>query len=320
MKHFITYFFLVFALSSFAESDEFMPQIWLQSITIDTSLTPDQAVFEFHFENAPDENHELTYSIDGTNHASKLTERGLRIITTPGNHIFQFYYSSDFEEVYTDSLTIGNQRRSVYTVNMFPSLYPVMSEKPIIYLYPTAATDVNVKLDIKGERQFLYPSYADGWEFTANPNGDLDFGDKTYNYLFWEATGGSDLVSNDGFVIAGNKSTEFLEKTLGEIGFTAKEQADFITYWAPRLQQNEFNFIQFVLNDNCDQYATIDISPKPDNIYRIYMLWTGVNENFEAVKQALPLIDRSGFSVLEWGGQQTRFRRINCMAPLKATL
>jgi len=320
MKQIIAFIFLTFSLTSFAEADEIMPQMWLRSTSIDSSITPDQAVVEFNFENAPDENHNMTYSIDGRNHATKLSQRTLKIITTPGKHIFQFFYSSDFEEIYTDSLNIAQQHRSVYVVNMFSSLYPVVSEKPVIYLYPPADTEVTVKLDIKGENQYLYPAYNNGWKFTAHPNGNLDFGEKTYNYLFWEASGGSTILTNDGFVVAAENSTEFLENTLNKIGFTAKEQADFITYWAPRLHRNEHNFIQFVLNDGCDQYATMDISPKPDNIYRIYMLWTGVNPNYKTIERDLPMIDRSGFSVLEWGGQQTRFRKINCMAPLKVTL
>ncbi len=311
MNKLISILLIAISINVSAKKDDIDPQVWLKSSSIDNTLTENQAVYEFNFA-APEKDHRLIYTIDGHQDTSDLVKGALRIQTTPGKHIFQFYYSQDYEEISTDSLVINPHYVNRYTVIMYGSQEPIIDLKPIIYLYPTMATEVTVKLTIKGEDQFYYPAYNDQWKFLAYPNGDLVFGEKTYNYLFWEAPVGSEIITNDGFVVAGKNSTTFLERKLSEIGFTPKEQADFITFWAPKLQQNEFNFIQFIVNDACDQYALMDIFPKPNNLYRIRMLWSIVDGSYQAQKQELPKINRTGFSVLEWGGQQTRFRRINC--------
>jgi hypothetical protein len=183
-----------------------------------------------------------------------------------------------------------------------------MTEKPVIYFYPEKSTDVSVKLDIHGENAFMYPAYNNGWNFTAQPNGDLIFGDDTYNYLFWEATTRTALSPQQmstGFFVEGKNAITFLEEKLNQAGFTSKERADFITYWGPRLAQNKLNFVHFEFNEACDQFATLDVLPKPNQVYRIYMLWGAVQSEFPVTDQEIESIDRTGFSVLEWGGQQS---------------
>jgi hypothetical protein len=58
--------------------------------------------------------------------------------------------------------------------------------------------------------------------------------------LFWEAkTTGLKYqsISNDvdGFLIATDTLVPFLENALNQLGLNAKEQTDFITFWAPQL-------------------------------------------------------------------------------------
>ena len=46
--------------------------------------------------------------------------------------------------------------------------------KPVIYLYPTAPTRVNVTLDYAGTLTSTYPAYpSDGWCVDAQPDGTL---------------------------------------------------------------------------------------------------------------------------------------------------
>ena len=42
-------------------------------------------------------------------------------------------------------------------------------EKPVIYLYPDATTEVTVKLRYNGVLDVTYPAYNDGWHVTAFP-------------------------------------------------------------------------------------------------------------------------------------------------------
>jgi len=85
-------------------------------------------------------------------------------------------------------------------------------------------------------------------------------------------------------------------------GLNSREQADFITYWGPRLLQNEFNYIRFEFNDACNQFAELNITPKPNQVYRIYITWRKSTGNETKIAQKIIPLKRSGFTVLEWGG------------------
>ena len=77
----------------------------------------------------------------------------------------------------------------------------------------------------------------------------------------------------------------------------------------------KYIMIHFEFNSECDEYATFDISPRPDNIFRIYMKWENIVTPYEIAPQKMQSIDHSGFSVLEWGGQESYFKRNMCRFP-----
>ncbi len=293
---------------------KYIPPIELAHSAIDSTLAGTEAVYEFQFESPegalPEV--EVYFAMDGVNQ-QQLTKGGM--ITIPsaaGKHIFQFYYNGQFQEVYSDSLLIEARHRDRYTVKLTAGMQEILF-KPVIYLYPQRSTDVTVKIEIHGEDAFLYPSYTDSWNFTAEPNGDLIFGDQTYNYLFWEAARASTLTpqqATTGFFVEGQHITSFFEDKLTLAGFTSKEQADFITFWGPRLAKNTLNFIHFEFNETCDKYAELDISPKPDHLYRIFMVWEAVEAEFPVTEQEIQRIDRNGFCVLEWGGMETHMQQL----------
>lgn len=308
--------FLLFLTPLFTHAEEVelkrMVQIYQMSSELDKSLAAGDCLYEFEF-NAPYNRGASTsvqYSIDGENGEQQLNNRFITIKAKPGKHIFQFYYNENYLEVYSDSLEVKSRHRDRYMVNLQQAMRaaPVMSEKPVIYLYPQQSTEVSVKMDIHGENTFLYPAYKDSWEFTAQPNGDLVFGKDTYNYLFWEASSSVHLTTEQitsGFFVEGKSAIPFLEEKLTAVGLNSKEQADFITYWGPRLAQYKLNLVHFEFNETCNKYADIAISPKPDNLYRIYMVWSSVSKEFDINHQEMEKFDRSGFSVLEWGGQES---------------
>lgn len=297
------------------QKDKIAAQVYLESSEVDKTLTGNESVYEFYFETYTLEDQAqqtVSYSIDGESKTGDLENNRLVVQSTAGKHIFQFFYNSSYYEVYSDSLRIRALHRDQYHVYMESAMELQMTEKPVIYLYPESRLDVSVMIDIHGENVFTYPVYDDGWNFTAEPNGDLIFGDQTYNYLFWEASTRMALSAQQrsaGFFVEGKNAIPFLEEKSNRAGFTGKERADFITYWGPRLAQNALNFVHFEFNEACDQFATLDISPHPDQVYRIYMLWGAVQSEFPVVEQEIETIDRSGFSVLEWGGQETHIRQ-----------
>ena len=174
--------------------------------------------------------------------------------------------------------------------------------KPVIYLYPEKEQEVNVKLDLDGKFTFTYPEYNNGWNVTAKPDGTIISDGKEYSYLFWEGlmpTFKPDF--KEGFVVKGSDSAEFLRETLSQMGLTPKEYNEFIVYWAPKLQENEYNKIYFAEDDYTDE-AKLEINPKPDSILRVFMVYEKADENTILPKQEIKPFERKGFTVVEWGG------------------
>jgi len=180
-------------------------------------------------------------------------------------------------------------------------------EKPVIYLYPTEPTSVKVKLDYKGKLTCTYPDYNGGWEVTAYPNGriiDQKTG-KEYSYLFWEGVTDVEYDFSRGFVVKGEDTAEFLQKTLAEIGLTPVEYNEFIVYWLPRMQNNPYNLISFQ-SDIYTESAKLEISPSPDSLLRVFMAYRPLSAPIDIEPQTFDTFVRQGFTVVEWGGTEVR--------------
>ena len=84
-----------------------------------------------------------------------------------------------------------------------PSFYQT-DAKPIIYLYPTEETEVNVKLGNSEKITCSYPEYIDGWDVIAKPNGTLTYtetGRELYS-LYWEGKDSNvNVNTEEGFVV-----------------------------------------------------------------------------------------------------------------------
>lgn len=180
--------------------------------------------------------------------------------------------------------------------------------KPVIYLYPKKEQDVYVKLDYQGDIFAHYPDYdykLGGWKVKAFPDGRIiNFTDnKEYSYLFWEGESKEkvDWDLSKGFVVKGNETKEFLQKTLSKIGLTPKEYNEFIVYWYPIMQENEYNLIHFA-EEQYTEIAPLKISPKPDCMLRVFMVFKPLDEPIKVLEQEFESFERKGFSVIEWGG------------------
>jgi len=178
--------------------------------------------------------------------------------------------------------------------------------KPVIYLYPEKVTDVSVSLDFNGRLTSTYPHYDSEWNVTAHPDGTLtDENGREYYCLFWEGVQDVEYDFSRGFCVKGEDTAEFLEKTLGEIGLTDKEANEFIIYWLPKLEINEYNLISFQ-NEIYTDNAELTISPAPDSLLRVFMAWKPVNEPVEIAPQTFEPFAREGFTAVEWGGSEIK--------------
>ena len=185
---------------------------------------------------------------------------------------------------------------------------PVTIEKPVIYLYPQVETQVNVKLDYDGELTCTYPLYKEdtGWLVTARPDGTLTGTDgQEYNYLYWEGEIDTEYDFSKGFCIAGKDTAVFLEDVLAELGLNRREANEFIIYWLPQMEQNEYNIIAFQ-HEAYTEGAELLIDPAPDTLIRVFMAWKPSDKLIEIVPQQLENPERVGFTVIEWGGSQVK--------------
>ncbi len=176
--------------------------------------------------------------------------------------------------------------------------------KPVICLYPEVETDVSVKLALKGDLTCTYPAYENGWQVTASPNGTLTDGDgKIYNYLYWEGEMNTKWDMSRGFCIKGGDTAAFLEEALASLGLTRREANEFIVYWLPLMQENEYNIISFQ-TDVYEDAARLEISPAPDTLIRVFMAYKPSENYIEMEAQELTAPERTGFTAVEWGGTE----------------
>ena len=183
---------------------------------------------------------------------------------------------------------------------------PNVAYKPVIYLYPEKETEVSVKLTLDGELICTYPAYESGWDITAYPDGTLsDAKGQSYNYLYWEGEISADWDFTEGFCIPGKDTALFLEDALEKMGLTRREANEFIIYWLPLMEQNPYNIISFQ-TDMYTEAAQLEVVPTPDTMIRVFMTWQASDRHVVLTEQELNRPDRSGFTVVEWGGTKLK--------------
>ena len=183
--------------------------------------------------------------------------------------------------------------------------------KPVIYLYPEEDTECNVVLHLDGNLTCTYPVYDDdfGWNVTAHPDGHItNHADgRDYDYLFWEGQGAIPICFENAVCVRGCDTASFLEDYLEAAGLTYSEIDDFISYWLPRMEGNSYNLISFPA-EAYEQMCDLDVSPTPDSVIRVYMVFTPLDEEMiieEEDRLIYPEpIEREGFTVVEWGGTE----------------
>ena len=204
--------------------------------------------------------------------------------------------------------------------------------KPVIYLYPQKPTVVTVKFLAPMHFNADLPSYSGQWHVLASPGGQLKdlqpqktdcAGLSTnlpgleyaadacqtgiYPYLYWSGQTTSVYPKADGgWVVKNQDVAGFLAAKLTEIGLNKKEQDDMLSYWVPALLEKNAPYyrLSFFQTGTMNKFIPMQIMPTPDTVFRIFLDWSPLSAPPESPlpPQKLTPINRSGFTVVEWGG------------------
>lgn len=225
-----------------------------------------------------------------------------------------FFFNVGMAEIVVSEFDFLSQHHVV--INFYPGRrYNItVVDKPVIYLYSDARIESEITFSCKGDLTFSYPEYNSGWQMTVDQNGMADSkSGQSYPYLFWEAK--TDQLNFEtkneglnGFVVNTDTLVSFLENSLTVLGLNEKEQTDFITFWIPKMSDNKFVLIQFLIDDAyAKSISEMNISPQPDAMRRVFMLWSPVESEDAGIPvtaQNLTSFERFGFTVVEWGGSE----------------
>ena len=182
--------------------------------------------------------------------------------------------------------------------------------KPMIYVYSNTEQEVNVKLGKPENLTVSYPEYPeDGWKVTAHTDGlltDSSTGRGLYG-LYWEGKNRELAIQDTGFVVAREDVVDFLEEKLAYLGLNELEAEEFIVYWLPKLQANEYNYIRFATAEEIEETMPLETAPAADAVIRVWMEYAALDEKIDIDEQPLDQIVRAdlndaGLLVVEWGG------------------
>lgn len=175
--------------------------------------------------------------------------------------------------------------------------------KPVVYLYPNAPTFVNVSVnaDVTLSDPY-YPKF--GWRnILALPNGRLIYNSQGYDSLFWEGYGhGFYPEVETGSIVKRAEAENKIKSDLKLLGLNSKEISDFMEFWMPEIPNTPYIRISWLDTEQMENLAKLNVFPKPDTLIRVFLDMQGLQEPTSIKAQTLTAVERTGFTVVEWGG------------------
>ena len=176
-------------------------------------------------------------------------------------------------------------------------------KKPIIYLYPTEPTDVTVTYFNSDDLITTYPKYNGAWRVSATHDGTLtDENGRQYYALFFDEARTYEVDFSTGFYVTAENAIPFLEEKLALLGLNEREADEFIMFWLPVLEQNGQSVVYFEQTAEREAECPLDVSPTPDSVLRVIIHIKKVDAPVDIVEQTLVPFERTGFTLVEWGG------------------
>lgn len=202
--------------------------------------------------------------------------------------------------------------------------------KPVIYLYPSHACQLSVRVQFEGQFTHVYPQMDDVqsnkdeqvgiWNnVSADPSGILHVDGRVLQYLFWEGQLQSLIVrrkfkqqlEQDGIVVDTQDLHQVLVPLLASHGLHDQEINDFVVYWIPVMSRHDF--VRLCLVDPC--YSQLHVETNSNaitRIIRVFMVFCSVAKTSHTIlpiATPTPVITRSTAInqqgvVVEWGGME----------------
>ena len=218
------------------------------------------------------------------------------------------YYAEKYP-TYLYTVLVPKSLYNGQSVNYIYDQQVAFAAKPVIYLYPEEETTINVKVELDEKSKFActYPEYPEetGWTVTAEPDSTLYDENGSYPYLFWEAATTREWDMSEGFVVKGEDTREFLKEKLVYLGLEPTEYTEFISFWAPKMENSKYNLIAFQ-TDDYEEMAKLIVTPEPESVQRVFMTYKALDEWTEVPEQKLTPFERSGYTLIEWGGSEVK--------------
>ncbi len=218
-------------------------------------------------------------------------------------------------------------------IGEFDYLLPGGCGKPVIYLYPEETTAVSVNFTTPVQLTTDIPSYKDGWLVEANPDGSLKdlqpeftqcdqftfskFGSEyaqaacetnNYPYLYWSGNVSSSAYPKmeKGWIVKRSNLNHFFSDKLTAMGLNKQEKFDFMEYWVPELLSKKAAYyrLSFLQTQQLNQLFPMQVDPQPYTVFRIFLDYTALaaKPEVDIQPQQLESINRTGFTLVEWGG------------------
>lgn len=183
---------------------------------------------------------------------------------------------------------------------------PAQAAKPNIYLYPPAATDVDVTLSFPqgGRVTTSDPGYGDGWHVQVAPDGRITAPDGSqHTFLFYESEQPTEVDTSTGWLVDGAALDQNLAGIMGELGFQGQEIVDFTDWWTPRILADDAPVyaVYPVVDDALGAMIGLDIQPRPDHVRRVLLVVRPLQAPVMLAPPSFAPVSRDGFSVFEWG-------------------
>ncbi|KAF8911238.1 hypothetical protein CPB85DRAFT_1513235 [Mucidula mucida] len=223
---------------------------------------------------------------------------------------------------------------------------PQRGGKPVIYLFSPASIQASVRLSLVKDWAFsaiypvvpikTYPPVGQTleWHVQTHPDGTTQ--SDRHNPLSPPPSPSDGPVFNpvhstvtdlDSVVLPVTQITPYLDAALTALSLHVEARTSFITYWLPSILKHTHIALRFVPQAAYETAAPLEVTPQPDVLTRIFMLWKGVTsaelhsgvwqssvqraaldvemwKGIVGIQEFPSMYDESAFRVLEWGGME----------------